>query len=166
MRSTHRRSRMYGTIAALTLLGGAVGLPSAAAATVDPAPIGPNQYFVGEVNGASANAVIQVGCFGPVVAGETGHPVSGQSVDVVSASSSSTLGVGFTGSAADHVVVGFGGTSTITPVTLTAYGVKAAIPAGLDLPCSGTGKVDFVPAPTSSTVHTATVTVTYENIGA
>jgi hypothetical protein len=156
---------MYVTIAALTLLGGAVGLPSATAATVDPAPIGPNQYFVGEVNGASANAVIQVGCFGPVVAGETGHPVSGQYVDVLPGASSSSAGVGFTGSAADHVVVDFGGTSTTTPVTLTAYGVKAEIPAGLNLPCSGTGKVQFVPAPTSSTARTATVTVTYQNIG-
>lgn len=155
---------MYGTIAALTLLGGAVGLPSATAA-VDPAPTGPNQYFVGEVNGASANAVIQVGCFSPVVAGETGHPVPGQYVDVMSGNSSSTAGVGYTGSAADHVVVDFGGTSTTTPVTLSAYGVKAEIPAGLDLPCSGTGKVDFVPAPTSATADTATVTVTYQNIG-
>lgn len=163
MRSNHRRLRTCGTIAALILLGGAVGLPSAAAA-VDPAPIGPNQFFSGQVNGASDNAVIQVVCPGPATAGETGHPLSGQSVDVVPGASSSSPGVGYTGSAADQVVVDFGVTSTEAPVTLSSYAVQAAIPTTLDLPCSGAGKVDFVPDPTSSTAQTATVSVTYANI--
>ncbi len=162
MHSKHRRLRTYGTIAALTLLGGAVGLTSAAA-TVDPAPIGPNQFFTGQVNGASVNAVIKVVCPGPVTAGETGHPVSGQTVDVMPASSSSA-DVGYTGSAADHVIVDFGGTSITTPVTLSSYAVQAAIPSTLNLPCSGAGKVSFVPAPTSSTARTATVLVSYANI--
>lgn len=163
MHSKHRRLRMYGTVAALTLLGGAVGLPSAAAA--DPAPIGPHQYFLGEVNGASANAVIQVGCAGPVTPGQTGHPVSGQSVDVVPATSSTTGNVGYTGESADHVVVDFGGSVSGGTVSLTGYAVKVQIPTTLDLPCSGTGTVAFVPAPTSSTAHSATVDVTYQSIG-
>ena len=163
MRSKQRRLRTYGTIAVITLLGGAVGLPSAAA-TVDPAPIGPNQFFTGQVNGASDSAVIKVICPGPVTAGETGHPISGQTVDVLPGTSSSPTGVGYTGSAADHVVVDFGPTSTTTPVTLSSYAVQAAIPTTLDLPCSGAGKVNFVPAPASSTAQTATVAVTYGNI--
>ena len=164
MHGRHHGVRTYGTVAALVLLGGALGLSSAAAA-VDPAPIGPNQFFTGQVNGASVDAVIQVVCAGPVTAGETGHPVSGQSVDVMpGASSSSAAGAGYTGSAGDHVVVDFGAASTTTPVTLSSYVVRAAIPTALDLPCSGTGKVDFVPAPTSATAQTATVSVTYENI--
>ena len=165
MRSKHRRSSMYGTIAALTLLSGAVGLTSASAAVVDPAPIGPHQYFTGQVNGASVNAVIQVGCFGPVVPGETGHPIAGQSVDVLPAAASTTADVGYTGESADHVLVGFGTPASTAVVLLKDYAVKAAIPTTLDLPCSGTGKVTFVPAPTSSTARTATVTVTYQNIG-
>jgi hypothetical protein len=46
-----------------------------------------------------------------------------------------------------------------------AYGVKAEIPTGIELPCYGTGKVAFVPQPTSPTARTAYVTVTYESIG-
>jgi hypothetical protein len=163
MRSKHNRLRSYGTIAALIMLGGAVGLPSAGAA-VDPAPIGPNQFFTGQVNGVSANAVIKVVCPGPVTSGETGHPISGQTVDVMPGASSASPGTGFTGSAADHVVVDFGATSTAAAVTLSSYAVQAAIPVTLDLPCSGAGKVNFVPAPSSSTAQSATVSVTYANI--
>lgn len=162
MRSKHRRLRTFGTVAALTLLGGAIGLPSAVA-TVDPAPIGPDQFFVGQVNGASADAVIRVVCPGPVTAGETGHPISGQSV-VVLPGASSSAGVGFTGAAGDEVAVDFGAGSTTAPVILSDYAVKAEIPTTLDLPCSGAGKVVFVPTPTSSTAQSATVSVTYADI--
>jgi hypothetical protein len=165
MRSKHRRSSRYGTIAALTLVGVAMSVTSAAAAVVDPAPIGPHQYFTGQVNGASVNAVIQVGCFGPVVPGETGHPIAGQSVDVLPIAASTTTGVGYTGESADRVLVGFGNSATTAVVSLSEYAVKAAIPTTLNLPCSGTGTVTFVPAPTSSTARTATVKVTYQNIG-
>lgn len=163
MHGKHRRLRTYGTVTALVLLGGAVGLPSASA-TVDPAPIGPNQFFTGQVNGASVNAVIRVVCPGPVTAGETGHPISGQTVDVLPGASTAPAGVGYTGSAGSSVVVNFGAASTTTPVTLDSYAVQAAIPTTLNLPCSGAGKVDFVPAPTSSTAQTASVAVTYANI--
>ncbi len=164
MRSKHHHSRLYGTITALTLLSAAVGLPSAAAA-VDPAPIGPHQYFIGEVNGVSTGAVIRVGCFGPVTPGQTGHPVSGQSVDVLPTTAPSSSTTGYTGESADHVVVDFGPASSAGPVSLSSYAVKAAIPTTLSLPCSGTGTVAFIPMPGSSTAHTATVEVTYQNIG-
>jgi hypothetical protein len=168
MRSTHRRFRTFGTIAALTLLGGAAGLPAAVASpVVDPAPIGADQYFTGQVDGASAGAVIQVACFGPVTPGETGHPLAGQTVDVMPGSSGSSAAAGYTGSAGTHVLVGFDAASSSTaPVSLTSYVAKAAIPTGLELPCSGTGKVTFTPQPTSATARTATVTVAYVNVGA
>ena len=162
MRSTHRL-RTFGTLVAVVLLGGAVGIPSAAA-SVDPAPIGPNQFFTGQVNGASANSVIRVVCPGPVTVGQTGHPVSGQTVDVLPGASSTSAGVGYTGAGADHIVVNFDSASTSAPVTLDKYAVRAAIPTTLSLPCSGTGKVDFVPAPASTTAQTATVSVSYANI--
>ena len=170
MRSKYGRSTLYGTIVALALAGGAVGLPSVAAAAVDPAPIGPHQFFVGEVNGistaSSAAAVIKVGCFGPVTPGETGHPVAGQYVDVLPVAPPTTVDDGYTGESADHIVVDFGvPSSTGLPVTLTSYAVRAEIPTTLSLPCSGAGDVAFVPAPTSATARTALVKVTYENIG-
>ena len=164
MRSKHRRLSRYGTIAALTLMGGAFGLSTAGAAAVDPAPIGPNQYFLGEVNGTSVNAVILVACPGPVISGQTGHPVSGQSVDVLPAPSPTATGVGYTGVAGGSVRVAFSNTATADSVVLTQYAVKAAIPTTLLLPCSGTGTVAFVPAPTSSTARSAFLKVTYQNI--
>ncbi|MBM9506209.1 hypothetical protein [Actinacidiphila acididurans] len=164
MRSTHRRSSRYATVAAVALFGGAIGLPAASAAVVDPAPIGPHQYFTGEVNGASVNAVIKLACPGPVGIGQTGHPLAGQTVDVLPAASSSAAGVGYTGESADSVRVDFGGATTTAPLVLTSYAVKAAIPTSLNLPCSGTGTVAFVPAPTSTTASPALVKVTYANI--
>jgi hypothetical protein len=167
MRSRHTRTTMFGTIAALALAGGAVGLPSASAAVVDPAPIGPHQLFVGQVNGVSVDAAIKVGCFGPVTPGETGHPVAGQTVDVMPVVPPTSSLVGYTGESADRIQVGFTLASTAaTPVILRATVVRAAIPTSLNLPCFGTGQVAFVPAPTSATARTSFVKVTYVNVGA
>jgi hypothetical protein len=164
MRGTRRRFSRFGTVTALTLLGAAVGLSTASAAVVDPAPIGPHQYFVGQVNGTSVNAVIQVVCPGPAFPGQTGHPVAGQTVDVMPTVSSTSTDVGYTGESADSVRVGLGNSTATSPVVLISWAVKAEIPASLNLPCSGTGTVAFVPAPTSSTARTALVKVTYQNI--
>lgn len=166
MRSRYVRPAMYGTIAALALAGGAANLPSATAAVVDPAPIGPHQYFVGQVNGTSTDAAIKVGCFGPVIPGETGHPQAGQFVNVLPVAPPTTSEVGYTGESADRIVVEFGvPSSASTPVTLRSTVVRAAIPTAISLPCSGTGEVAFVPAPTSSTARTSFVKVTYVNVG-
>jgi len=168
MRGTHDRLRRYGSLSAIALGIGALGLAAAPlTAAAAPPPIGPNQVFQGQVNGVTDGAVIKVVCLGPVTSTSTGHPVSGQTVDALYAPGSTSLdGIGYTGSAADHLVVDFGGGPVIgTPVTLSAYDTKVEIPDWLNLPCSGTGKVNFVPAPTSSTARTATVVVTYENIG-
>jgi hypothetical protein len=164
MRRRPRRLPLYGTIAAALALAGAAALPTTASAAVDPGPIGPHQFFIGQVNGAAANPVIRVVCPGPATPGQTGHPVSGQTVDVLPAASPTSSEVGYTGESADHVVVGFGTAVSGTPISLSWYAVAAPIPTTLYLPCSGTGKVTFTPAPTSSTAHPATVTVTYQNI--
>lgn len=171
MRSKHHPARVYGTVAALALLGGAVGLPAAAAAEVDPspspAPIAPHQLFIGQVNELTTGAVIKVGCFGPVIPGQTGHPLAGQTVDVVPAVSvPEAAQVGNTGDAANRVLVEFGGAPSVSTITsLSYYGVKAAIPTTLNLPCYGTGKVGFVPSPTSATARTSVILVTYQSIG-
>ncbi|MEV6009750.1 hypothetical protein AB0M29_23425 [Streptomyces sp. NPDC051976] len=178
MRSRHHqerhrlpRSRALGRLAALALTGGAVALSTAgpaAAGVVDPAPIAPHQLFVGQVNGVTVGAVIKVGCFGPVTPGETGHPMAGQTVDVMPDVAVPTpADAGYTGELADHINVGFGNAISAGPVVaLRWYAVRVAIPTSLNLPCYGDGKVYFVPAPTSPSARNATVPVSYVSEGA
>jgi len=138
--------------------------PAWADPVIDPAPIGPNQYFYGLVNDHAGQANILMGCAGP--AGGTGHPLPGQTVKVFPGPAPTSNDVGFTGSAADAIAVRFPSpTVASTPVILRDYAVSAEIPTSLTLPCSGSGTVAFVPDPTSPTAHPATVTVTFISIG-
>ncbi|NUS18122.1 MAG: hypothetical protein HOY69_43100 [Streptomyces sp.] len=169
MRSRHHRLRILGAAAAVAVLGGTAGMSSAAAADVSPLPIQPHQTFVGQVNGVTIDAVVKVGCFGPVTSTSTGHPMAGQTVSVqlVSGIVPDKATVGYTGESADHVLVAFGNPASAAPTTeIKAYGLQVAIPTTLDLPCFGTGTVGFIPAPTSATAQTATVDVTYVSVGA
>lgn len=50
----------------------------ATAAMAQGAPIGPNQFFIGLVNGNHTNALIYMVCPGPSFSGQTGHPESGR----------------------------------------------------------------------------------------
>ena len=147
---------------AAALVTAVTAAPAWADPVVDPAPIGPNQYFYGLVNDHAGQASILMGCFGPIRPGQTGHPLAGQTVKVFPAPAPTTSDLGFTGSTADAVAVRFPSpTVTTTPVILRDYAVSAEIPTSLTLPCSGSGTVAFVPEPTSPTAHTATVTVTF-----
>ena len=149
---------------AAALLTAVAAAPAWADPVIDPAPIGPNQYFYGLVNDHAGQANILMGCAGP--AGGTGHPLAGQTVKVFPAPAPTTSDLGFTGSAANAIAVRFPSpTVTNTPVILHDYAVSAPIPTSLTLPCSGSGTVAFVPQPTSLTAHTATVTVTFISIG-
>ena len=148
--------------AAISLAGATAH--AAASPAQDPVPIGPGQYFTATINGASTNPVIKVVCPGPVTLGETGHPVSGQYVEVQLAPGPTTTQIGYTGTAADSINVLFNTPASTAGVKLTAYYVPVAIPTSLELPCGGTGPVEFAPTPTSTTAKTLTLTVTYENI--
>lgn len=168
MRSTHHRLRNPGIAAAVVLLGGAAGMSSASAQAVPP-PVQPHQTFVGQVNGTTIGAVVQVGCFGPVSGTSTGHPMAGQTVSaqLLAGSAPDKAQVGYTGESADHLLVGFGAAVSAAPATvIKAYGVQVPIPQTLNLPCFGTGTVSFVPAPTGASAQTATVDVTYVSVGA
>ena len=152
-------------VACAFVLATAVVVASAAAAQ---AKVGPNQYFRGRVNGQNglaAPAVIRMACFGPIIPGQTGHPMAGQTVEVVR-KTASVAGSGFTGPNATSIVVFFG-VLPPTPVatgniTFTRYGVAQAIPTSLLLPCAGTGNVNFVPLPMSPpTSRAAAVRVNY-----
>lgn len=151
---------------AAALVTAVAAAPAGADPIIDPAPIGPNQFFYGLVNDHAGQATILMGCAGPSQPGQTGHPLAGQTVKVLPAPAPTTSDLGFTGSAAHAIAVRFPSpTVTDTPVILRDYAVSAPIPTSLTLPCSGSGKVAFVPEPTSPTAHTTTVTVTFVSIG-
>ena len=135
-------------------------------AVTDPLPIGPNVIFVGVVNGAEANGVIQVVCPGPLTPGETGHPASGQYLEVVTAPATAAAS-GFTGTAADSIdayILTPTGVAAGPVVVFNSFFVEEPIPTTIELPCYGTGSTTFVPEPTSPTARTATVAVTFEDI--
>ena len=143
-------------------------VPALAAVLATAAPasaaIGPNQYFVADVNGhVTSPAPIEMSCFGRILPGETGHPMAGQYVEVLPPVTSAGS-VGFTGSLGDAVNVAIiysrGTITVVVPVgTLTDYGVKLAISTSLVLPCSGSGTAVFDPTPTSKTAVAADLTV-------
>jgi hypothetical protein len=149
------------TAASAALFVGVSAVPAAADGVIDPAPIGPNTFFVGEVNNTAGPAVIQMACFGPVTPGETGHPLAGQTVKALPASTPVANTAGYTGSAADEILVSFNLASATTPIVLHYWAVSAAIPTTLVLPCGGTGTVTFTPYPGSTTSRPATVTVSF-----
>ncbi|WP_405089226.1 hypothetical protein [Microbispora sp. NBC_01389] len=159
---------MFRTVAARLVplaaaaLVAATALP-ASAEVVDPAPIAPNQYFYGFVNGQTGHATIKMACFGPVRPGQTGHPFAGQTVEVRPvAISSSAVSMGYTGSGGTTIVVDLGDPSAVAKsLGLRYYGVKAEIPVTATLPCYGSGKVTFTPVPTSWTARAVTVVVDY-----
>jgi hypothetical protein len=141
------------TVAAV--LGAAMwlGVGSASAAAPAPVPIGPNQTFVGTINGIEPTvpgfhpAPVRVVCPGPVVLGRKGHPAGGQPVEVLRATAAS-FRHGSTGRAGTSVVATFRNDPSMS-LTFTDYGVAQPIPTRLLLPCSGFGLVGFVPRPAS-----------------
>ena len=138
--------------------------PAAAYAgpVIDPAPIRPNQSFIGQVNGVSTAATIKMACFGPVFPGQTGHPLDGQTVTALPVVEPVTSRPGYTGSLGTSIGVSFGLTSSAAfPVILKYWAVAGKIPTTLTLPCYGTGTVTFQPLPGSPTARPATVTVTF-----
>lgn len=163
-RNSRHRSLM---LAALVLAATAV--PTAAFATgpiQDPVKIGPDQPFIGLVNGKSSDATIVMACLGPITPGETGHPVGNQTVEVETASTVAATD-GYTGSAGTQIDALFSApvsSNVNPPIEFTSYFVKELIPTTDVLPCSGSGVVSFVPLPTSATARGYAVSVTFVDI--
>jgi hypothetical protein len=143
----------------------AVSLGLSGVASAQPSSrVGPDQAFRALVNGHSgypAPVTINMACFGPSQPGQTGHPTAGQSVTVLLGAATVSQ-AGFTGPNATSIGVFFGppppaSRSGAGPVTFTRYGVPKAIPTSLVLPCSGTGRVTFVPLPMSPPTSRAAV---------
>jgi hypothetical protein len=154
------RARFMASVAAGFAVAGLAIAPGAAAAAT---PIGPNQIFLGQVNGSSAKVKFDVVCPG---AAKTGHPV-GDTVGVEKLQDP-IPGFGRTGKASsiaaklEYVV---GTLAVLEPVTkFTTYTTKA-VPTSVVTPCSGTGKVIFTPIKGGSGATSASVPVTFVNIG-
>jgi hypothetical protein len=108
-------------------------------------PIGPDQHFTGRVNGHHAGAIVRVVCPGPSTVGRTGAVLSGQTFSV----SHSPAGTGYTG-LFSQVYAWFtanAGVNGPLAARLTRYGTDVAIPAGVQVPCDGTGQVEFSSCP-------------------
>jgi hypothetical protein len=129
------------------------------------APIEPNQHYVGLVNGKSADAVIDVVCPGPIGPRRTGPPVSNQTVAVHQVAS----GGGDTGPAGHDLWAQFD-KDELHVVAFRTYDTPGMIPTTLQLPCGGTGAVDFTTCfgtlPCALGAVDGIVTVTFENIAA
>ena len=131
--------------------------------------IRPHQLFMGLVNGRPGivtPVVIKVVCPGPGQPGQTGHPVAGQTVAVMPTATVDSRD-GYTGH--DHRIGAFFGAlppsaGSSTYVLLRRYGVHRRIPTTVLFPCSGTGRVNFLPLPLDPTSRDSYVPVVYENV--
>jgi hypothetical protein len=158
----------YGLVLGAVL---ALGMAPAAAANAqvhDPEPIQANEGFTGYVNSSNTGPVnIEVSCS---VGSSQGVPVGGQPVEVEPTSVINPLeDYGYTGSAGDSIEVTLTSASGVSSTKVgdfTSYYVVKDIPATIKVPCSGSGIMDFVPQPTSSTAVTAKLDVNFVNIGA
>ena len=126
--------------------------------------IGHRQAFVGRVNGGFDGATIDMACFGPVTPGQTGHPMAGQDLEVLSPLPPIVVGPihpGNTGSSATTIVARLQGARHTVLARFTNYFQTKDIPTTAELPCEGTGVVRFLPRPRSATSRAAWVTVSF-----
>ena len=160
-------SRRLSTLVGLAVVAASLGAWTTAASAAS--PVGPQQVFVGLVNGKVGDAEIRVGCFGPIYAGETGHVLPGQSVEALPAPSTGST-AGYTGTKATKIKLSIvlpvsPGVGPGSGVVLANYGVPVALPTSWSLPCSGPGAAVFLPEPTSKTARSATVGVSFVSAG-
>jgi hypothetical protein len=137
----------------------------AASGVASASAIGPNQHFIGLVNGTHTDAVVYTVCPGPAGPGRLGAPAGNQSVQVKRVAS----GVGDTGSAG-NVIYGYIPGSPPAITSLNRYDTPGAIPTSAMVPCGGKGSVYFsscaLPQPCGAGAMIDKVEVKFENIAA
>lgn len=160
-------SRIAIASASALIATGALTIPAAA----QTGPVGPKQYFYGQVLGAASSTtqnVIEVGCAGPAT---TGHPLAGQYVEVQQVFPPVTTTLGYTGNfgaAINTDLIWSHGTITVvTPVAkFSGYGVSMPIPTSITVPCSGGGVMNFAPSPNpDNSGISSNVDVTFQSPG-
>lgn len=166
MRGLRRATLVVGLVLAATA---AVPLPAGAAGKV-----APKQYFTGVINGTDGNTstpiTIQMACFGPLRPGETGHPMSGQTLAVHQLFPPSSAGgsLGYTGKDS-QIEVFFNAPpaaaararAAAKTVTFVRYDKTQPLSTSLTLPCAGTGTVWFSPVPVVPPSRSASVSVEF-----
>jgi len=147
-------------IGATTLFGSAT---IAAAQVQDPVLIGPNQSFVGLVNNRSANATIEMACFGPSRPGEYGHPLAGQTLEVkLVGPVTSAVPLAFTGTAREiQATYAISNTLEVLLAEFSSYYVQAPLSTSLTFPCTGTAVIPFTPVEGGPRAHPWNTTVTF-----
>jgi hypothetical protein len=165
--SSRTASRIAIASASALIAGGALAVPAAAQAS----PVGPKQYFYGQViptTSATALNVIQVACVGPL---PTGHPLPGQSVEVHQVFPPVATTTGYTGNSAKQIdanLIYSRGTVTVVTfvATLTSYDVRVPIPTSITVPCSGSGVMSFAGSPDpDNSGRPSNVGVTFQSLG-
>ena len=158
-RTARRIPPVIGAFAVVAAAGLALAPGAAAAAT----PIGPNQIFLGQVNGSSSTVNFDVVCPGPAT---SGHP-AGDTVGVVKLQDP-ILGFGRTGNAtaiAAKLQFTKGKHTVSEPIArFTTYRTKK-VPTTPQTPCSGPGVVTFIPVNGGPGATAASVPVTFINLG-
>jgi hypothetical protein len=154
------------------MLGLAVAAVIAVVLQAGPAqagPVGPKQYFTGVINGKPGNTTtpitIKMACIGPIVPGETGHPLGGQTLAVHQLFPPASGSLGYTGNDSE-IGVFFtapppGAQSGAATPVFTRYDRPKPLPTSLTLPCAGTGTVYFTPIAVIPPSRSATVPVRY-----
>lgn len=106
--------------------------------------IGPNEHFIGLVNGSRDLPVVFTVCPGPERPGRTGPVAGGQTMSVAEV----VHGRGYTGPL-NQIYSWFVPAPDQTPTMLlfTTYGVPQEIPTSVLVPCDGKGKVEFSSCP-------------------
>jgi hypothetical protein len=121
--------------------------------------VGPKQYFTGVINGIDGNRTtpirIEVRCAGSTRRGQTGHPVSGQTLAVhqLFPPSATAGSIGYTGQDSQVGVffnapppaAGSRAKADAGTTTFVRYDKTKPLPTSLTLPCTGKGTVWFVP---------------------
>ncbi len=138
MRSFARSAAVAALIVAAMLSG------ASAAAAFAPDPIGPDQHFIGLVNGSNFQSTVYTACAGPIWPGRTG-PVVGGTLSVARVAKRH----GATGPLSQVYAWFVPDASGPSPqmVKFTDYGVAQPVPEAVRVPCDGKGRVQFSPCP-------------------
>jgi hypothetical protein len=109
--------------------------------------IAPNQHFSGLVDGTRTSAVVYTVCAGPAWAGRTGPVAGGQTLAVAKARRGQGYTGPFTQIYAWFVPQGDGTTTPPTRLKFDSYRARQGIPTSIQVPCDGTGMVEFSSCP-------------------
>ena len=134
-----RRSYGWAACGAM-VMAGLIGAPAAAET-----PIQPRQHFVGLVNGSKAGAVVKTVCPGPAASGRQGRVRGGQTLSVERLAG----GSGYTGPFGQVNAWFVPSQPWPAPVQVrfSEYGEPQSIPTSVQVPCAGTGTVEFSSCP-------------------